>query len=126
MESLYIKGSENNPEFDFNSDGNLNIKGVSLPDNVLIIHQQLNEWLELFEKALPQEVKLTLYMEYFNTASTWMLVQIIKKISTFNSDKCKVNVTWYYGFEDDDMLADGQKIEDIVNFKFNFKELPSA
>lgn len=120
MENLFIKMTQQTPEIAFNTDGNLHIKGVSIPENSHAFFLDAMDWLKNLENALPKTVVLNLDFEYLNTASNRALVEVLKVISKYKLKRIPVEVNWYYETEDDDSKELGEDIESCVDIKFNF------
>ncbi len=123
MESLYIKATEQTPELEFKLNGYLKIQGVSLPENIFTFYNEVVDWIELYKKtSLPKKIDFVLNLEYFNTASSEMLVRIIKRIIGFKELGSDVNIIWFYEKGDDDLIEEGEKLQELVKFKFDFLE----
>jgi hypothetical protein len=122
MESLYIKATEQTPEVDFKLSGDLKIKGVSLPENIFTFYNDVVSWLAQYETSLPKNINLVLNLEYFNTASSQMLARIIKRIIGFKEIGSNVRVVWLYEKDDDDLLEEGEKLQYLVKYNFDFVE----
>jgi len=59
-------------------------------------------------------------MEYFNTASSKMLLEIFELFKNLHDSGNKVTVDWYYQEDDEDMQDAGEDYADIVELPFNF------
>lgn len=112
--------TQQTPEVSFNTDGNLSIKGVSIPENTHAFFAEAVNWLKEFEYELPKQVKLDLDFEYLNTASNRSMVEIIRIISKYKQKRTEVTVNWIYEADDDDALELGEDIEFCVDLKFNY------
>ena len=59
-------------------------------------------------------------MDYFNTASSKMLLEIFEKFKDMQEAGHKVSIDWYYQEDDEDMQDAGEDYADIVEVPFNF------
>jgi hypothetical protein len=120
MEDLHINMTQQTPEIAFKTNGDLSIKGVSIPENTHAFYTSAMDWLKEFEFNLPLEVKLDLDFEYLNTASNRSIIELIKLISKYKEKRIDLKINWLYEADDDDALELGEDIEFCVDIKFNF------
>lgn len=122
MENLYIKATQQTPEINFQTNGNLFIKGVSTPDLVKKHYQPMFDWLLEFKNNLPNEISLTLEIDYLNTSSSIIFVDLFVMINSFKSENRIVNMIWRYEEGDDDMVELGEHLKVSSKSNFNFIE----
>ncbi len=120
MEDLHINITSQTPEILFKTNGELSIKGVSIPENTHAFYLSAMDWLKELEFNLPKLVTLNLDFEYLNTASNRSIVELIKLISKYKQKRIDVQVNWLYEAEDEDALELGEDIEFCVDIKFNY------
>ncbi|MFO8021453.1 MAG: DUF1987 domain-containing protein [Perlabentimonas sp.] len=121
MEVLSIKGSHETPEVLFDKDkGEFSISGKSLPEDVKEFYSPLIKWLEEYAASPNPETVFKIKMDYFNTASSKMILEIFEKIKEMHDAGKKVVVDWYYQDDDEDMQDAGEDYADIVEIPFNF------
>ncbi|MDR2927793.1 MAG: DUF1987 domain-containing protein [Cytophagaceae bacterium] len=112
------------PEVYFNmQEGVLKISGRSLHENSLeyyapLLHW-LGEWVNIADKVT-HPVTVSFYIEYFNTTSSKMLYEFMKKLVMLNLKGVDVTIKWYY--EDDDMLEAGEDYRDLIKLPFTLIE----
>lgn len=123
MDNLLILATDETPLIDFKSKGDLLIKGVSIPENINNFYKPIVEWLEGFEKNLPSSIKLQFEIEYINTSSTRVLLDIVKRIDSFKSTCPDTKIIWCYEEEDDDNLDLGKDLEYGAKSTFIFNTL---
>ncbi len=122
MENLIINKTNETPYIDFKTNGELLIEGISLPENVYVFFGKLDAWLEGFKINLPPIINLTFDIEYLNTASSVAVLNFLRKLVDYSTNKSKVNIVWRYLKDDDDMLDEGDKLQSLTKFKFEFLE----
>jgi hypothetical protein len=116
MDNLQIAGSNKTPEILFDSNNNtLSIAGRSIPENSIEFYKPMLAWMEAYAATKPENTKLQIKLEYFNTSSSKCLLDIFKKLETIGG-KCQVE--WFYEQDDEDMLEAGEDYEAIVHVPF--------
>ncbi|MDD2277465.1 MAG: DUF1987 domain-containing protein [Bacteroidales bacterium] len=121
MEVLNIKGSHETPEVIFNKEiGVFSITGKSLPEDVKEFYSPLIKWVLEYAESPNPETVLIIKMDYFNTASSKMLLEIFEKFKDMQEAGHKVSIDWYYQEDDEDMQDAGEDYADIVEVPFNF------
>ncbi|MEQ1732819.1 MAG: DUF1987 domain-containing protein [Bacteroidia bacterium] len=111
MKNLLIHSTDETPEINFNTNGLLWVKGVSIPENITHFYTPVINWIDEFAQNLPANIQLTFEIEYINTSSTRVFLDIIKKINA-----CKLNcpdtvITWKYDQDDEDNFDLGKDLE---------------
>lgn len=121
MEALSIKGTHETPEVLFNKNsGEFSISGKSLPEDVKEFYYPIVKWVSEYAKSPNPETTLKLKMDYFNTASSKMLLEIFEHFKAMHDAGNKVVIDWYYQEDDEDMQDAGEDYADIVEVPFNF------
>ena len=127
MEVLSIKGTHETPEvlFDKNA-GVFTISGKSLPEDVKEFYNPLINWIDEYASSPNPETLLKVKMDYFNTASSKMLLEIFEKFKEIHDAGHQIKVDWYYQEDDEDMQDAGEDYADIVELPFNFISYQNA
>ena len=119
MKILEIKAKEDAPYVFMDADeGFMEIKGKSYPPDVASFYEPILDWLEEYKKEERQVLNINLIMEYFNTASSKLLLDILYKLEEIDELGKKVTVNWYYPEDDDEMLDLGEEYEGLVELEF--------
>ena len=123
MENLTISSSPCTPEVAFLLNGKLLIEGRSLPEDVDTFFDPLEKWLsQLTTESVDFDIKL----EYFNTASSKKIRNLLKTIDS-NVNIKKINITWHYEKGDEDSLESGQIFEELMQRStFRYLEFAEA
>ncbi len=118
---LNISGTEDTPEINFNSQANeFVISGRSLPEDVTTFYKPVFEWLETFLATKDPKAVFKFKLEYFNTASSKIILDILMKLEEIKQEGgADVTVEWFYDESDDDMLEAGEEYKDLVEIPFN-------
>jgi hypothetical protein len=122
METLFIKGTEDTPtvEFNYNS-GIFSIFGRSLPEDVSSFYKPAIDWLQDFSTKPKDGSNFEFKLEYFNTASSKILLDILLKLEEIASESgVSFKISWYSQESDTDMLEAGEEYADIVELPFEY------
>lgn len=124
MEALVIEGSPKTPTIEFNpSNGNLLIKGRSIPENSIEFYKPLIEILDAYNQNSQTNTKVDIQLEYFNTSSSKCILDVFKKLEAINSGNSEVLINWYYEEDDEDMLEAGEDYQAIISIPFKMIEV---
>ena len=118
MDNFFIAGTNKTPEINFKSDGTFLIKGNSYAENVSKFYLPLISWFDAMMLNKKNFKSLNIELNYVNTSSIKQLLTIITKINTLVGGKAKIN--WVYEKGDEDMLANGEDLQELSELKFNF------
>jgi len=119
MENLVIPIKKRSPQIEFNTNGSLSILGNCFPEDPRGFFVPIFSWLEEFKLSHTGEVELTIDLNYVNTSSIKILLELIQGVTGNFKSKTKIN--WIYEIEDEDMLEVGEDLEKVSEFKFNFQ-----
>ena len=123
MKNLVIPSTKKTPEIIFLATGELlMISGSSFPENINKFYQPILEWLEALKEKNPAKINMTFDLENVNTSSTRIFLQILRSVSAIIKDKKNLRIVWKYENEDQDMLEQGQTLENILKRPFEFIE----
>lgn len=126
MESLIIGKTSTTPQVNFEGNGSLLIKGVSTPGDVHTFFQPVFAWLEDFKFTNPAEINLILEIDYLNTASSKVVVQLLVALNKIKASGTKVNITWRYDEGDEDMFELGKDLEFTSNTTIAFVDVKKS
>ena len=70
---------------------------------MILFYTPIMKWLDKYFTAPNDTTSITFEMVYFNTASSKMLLDILYKIKDAIDEGHKIDVTWKY-FEDDEEM----------------------
>lgn len=119
MNTIHITATNKTPQISGNIDeGTLSIVGKSLPENPREFYKPFSEWLKDFNDSTSNKIEVNLDIEYFNTSTSNMLVELFRQLSEMSSTR-EVSVNWKYEEDDVDMEDVGNDFKvmvgDIVN-----------
>jgi uncharacterized protein YfbU (UPF0304 family) len=108
MQPIVIEATNSTPGAVFEPDGNLSLKGRSLILDVISFYQPLIEWAAQLNT---HSVNFTVAFDYFNTASSKKLLELLKVIDD-NTNVREYDVNWHFESDDEDILEKGQIFEE--------------
>ena len=78
MKDLVIEGKQlgKTPSIEFKANGQLKISGRSIPEDSRTFYQPVFNWLDSFKVNLPSKVEMKVSLEYFNTSSSILLLNM--------------------------------------------------
>jgi len=122
MENLYIPGSDETPEITFDkTKGVFEIKGRSLPEDVIEFYSRVFSWLEQYVSDPNEESVFKIKIDYFNSASQRALNEIFTILNRIPVKGKKVLIEWFYFEDDDEMKESGHEFAELTNLPFQFK-----
>jgi hypothetical protein len=126
METLIIKGTEDTPDVVFDIEKNIfEISGRSLPEDVVTFYQPVMEWLNELEKTPMDTFILDIKLDYFNTASSKLILDIFLKLDVLFSEGKDIKVRWYYSELDEDLGEAGEEYSELVDIPFDLIAITS-
>lgn len=124
METIKIISTEDTPNVILDPVNNhFEISGRSLPEDVVVFYQPVMKWLEELDKAPIANMVLNIKLEYFNTASSKLILDILLKLEEIFQNGTQVKVVWSFLAADSDMKEAGEEYSEIVGLPFELKEI---
>jgi len=120
-EVVEISGTSDSPKvvFDYNS-GKFSFSGRSLPQNPKEFYNPLLKWISAYSKQPHKETHLVFNMEYFNTASSKMILEVIEAFKQSENAASKLKIDWHYFEDDEEMYDTGKEFSEMTNTDFNY------
>ncbi|MDI9340804.1 MAG: DUF1987 domain-containing protein [Sediminibacterium sp.] len=119
MENLTIKATDDTPEVSFDTSGVMILSGRSLPEDAASFYNPLLQWLSDYGKSgVTNPVVFDMKLEYFNTASSKMLLDLFNELESVAKSGVDALVRWYYPEGDDDMQEAGEEYAELVEIRF--------
>jgi hypothetical protein len=123
MEKLVIEKTDTTPQIDFDPEqGLLKITGRSIPLNPKRFYEPVLSWIEKYTSQANNSTVLDVYMDYFNTASTFLITDIIRQLVKGLEGR-GLTVNWYHDTGDDDVLEIAGNMESVTGIKFVYHEV---
>ncbi|MDH5365517.1 MAG: DUF1987 domain-containing protein [Cyclobacteriaceae bacterium] len=118
MEILNLEGAEDTPKIILDKgNGIYEISGRSLPEDSAEFYQPVLDWIEEYNKDPNPETEFVFKLEYFNTASSKLILDVLSALEDVQG--CKI--TWYFHEDDEDMEEAGEEFSELVEIPFEYK-----
>ncbi len=121
MRVIKIEGTDDTPQVTLDANPEnpfMEISGRSLPEDVVAFYDPILEWLDEYAESPLEKTVLNIKLEYFNTASSKLLLDILLKLEDMSESGNDVLVRWHFPDDDEDMEEAGEEYEDIVEVPF--------
>ena len=120
MNALYITGTDDSPDVILDKEkGDFTLSGKSLPEDVSTFFAPILDWINEYAKEPLEKTIFTINLEYFNTASSKLLLDIFMLLEELHEDGSEVEINWHYADYDEDMKDAGVEYSEMVDLKFN-------
>jgi len=116
----HILPTDKTPEFIFDAEGTLSIKGRSMALHRTAPSEKLLNCIDKYLQNPARTTTVTISLEYLNSFGTHILVAIMRKIALVVDQGKILVVKWYYDEEDDDILERGHHIAETFNIPIEF------
>jgi hypothetical protein len=119
MEAKRLVGTDESPEVILDKKTNeFKFQGKSLPEDVKEFYNPILEWVEQYAMDPNEETVVEFNMEYFNSASSKQILDILERFAMITEKGKKIAVKWHYMQDDEDMEDAGESYADIVDMPF--------
>jgi hypothetical protein len=119
MQAIKIKGSDDTPNVILDKDNAIfEISGRSLPEDVAAFYEPILDWLDEYSEDPLEKTVFNFKLEYFNTASSKLLLDVLLKLEDMYDDGKDILVRWHFPDDDEDMEEAGEEYADIVEVPF--------
>jgi hypothetical protein len=120
---LSIEPTKNTPTVLFADNGKLKMEGRAMPENVNVFFKPL---IDFVQEISADEVIFDINLEYFNTATSKKLLELLKHLDA-NNNVNSVLVNWFFEEDDDDSVETAEIFEEsLIRVKFCYREYVEA
>ncbi|NBC83961.1 MAG: DUF1987 domain-containing protein [Bacteroidetes bacterium] len=121
MKPFIFEGTEDTPKIILDKqENNFEISGKSLPEEVTAFYKPVLEWMDEYIQTPNKKTVLKLKFEYFNSASSKVIAEIIKLFVKLQERGYSIEIQWYYPEDDEEMLETGEEFSEIAGFDFKY------
>jgi len=120
MNELRIQATKSSPEILLNPEGMIRIRGRSIHENMFEFFKPIEDWVNEYIKSPADVTCVDMSLEYFNSASAKLLIQLFQKISHVQLKNRKFIINWYYEEGDEDIFERGEYFSSVLKIPFNF------
>ena len=121
MDVIKIAGTDDTPNVHLDKgNGIFELSGRSLPEDVTMFYQQILDWVDEYAQSPNEKTVFNFKLEYFNTASSKVILDILLKFEEIVENGHDVVIKWFYNEDEEDMLEAGEEYADIVEVPFDY------
>lgn len=125
MDSLFVEAGTITPFVEFDkAKGVFIIQGRSLPEDVKAYYIPLVQWWDMYLQSPNPYTHLVLDFDYFNTATSKMLLIMLNKVKDLYKNGNEVLITWKYPQLDAEMEEAGEEFAELLNIPFEMISKP--
>lgn len=122
MEIIYLEGTEDTPKVLLDPSKNIfEISGRSLPEDCASFYGPILKWLDSYVSSPNPNTIFEIKLEYFNTASSKMILDVLSKMEKLKESGKQVTIQWYFHDDDEDMQEAGEEFSELVEVPFEYK-----
>ncbi len=119
MEDLHIEATESTPKIEYNRDeAKIAFHGRSIPENATNFYGPVFEWIKTYKSSAGEKTELEFYLDYINSISQKIILDILKEFSELNDSGSNVCVKWMFEEEDEEMEDEGKIFASKVDLDF--------
>ena len=119
LERIEIQERDDTPYVRLDAEeGYCTMVGKSFPPDVSKFFEPIIKWIDALKEAEVKDLSFTFKLDYYNTASSKMMLDMLYKLEELMQDGASVEVVWYYPDDDEDMLDAGEEFERLVDLPF--------
>lgn len=127
MTGLNIEATKATPQIVLDKDSKMFLlKGKSFPEESRSFYAPLFTWLEEYAKDPNEETLFEFKMEYFNSSSSLIILEILNLLDRIHKSGKKVTISWSYLDIDEDMLEAGEEYSDLVSLPFEYHPIDES
>lgn len=121
---MFVPATEKTPFIKFNEkESTLEVIGRSIPEDAYVFYGPLFTKLSSLSVSVPKSMKLIMQLEYFNTHSSRLILEILKKVQTLREQGTMVKVFWVCDEHDEEMIEYGEDLRGLVDLPIEITEL---
>ena len=121
MDPLIISATNESPGVNFDKEiGKFLLFGKSFPEEARNFFDPVFLWIEEYLKQPNEETIFEVRLDYFNSATSTMLLEILYLLEKIVEKGKKVTIKWNYLEIDDDMFDAGKEYAEMVKIPFEF------
>jgi hypothetical protein len=117
---MHILSTNQTPEYIFNYEGMIKIRGRGLYSDKPELSDQIISWIDGYLKNPAQVTYVTISLEYLNSLSTSVLVSVLRKLLPIRLQSKRLVVKWYYDADDENILDRGKYISSYCDIPIEF------
>jgi hypothetical protein len=120
MNIINLEGTEDTPKIILDPNNSIfEISGRSLPEDCASFYKPILDWLSQYTPSA--KMNFNFKLDYFNTASSKMILDILTRLEKIKEKGGDVAVVWCHSEDDEDMQEAGEEFSELVEIPFEIK-----
>lgn len=120
---IFIEQTTKTPSIKADSSGIIELKGISVPEDGIKFFLPLKNWIDTYSKSPAPLTLCKVNLDYFNTSSAKVLLNIFRLLEKIGKDGHEVKVVWSYEENDSEIEEAGHDFANLIDIAFEFNEL---
>jgi len=122
MEPIRISGTSQYPTITLDKEsGTFEFKGNCLPEDAKAFFEPIIAWIEEYAQNPNPETVVRFKMIYYNTPSSKMIFQVLKRFEKIALDGHKITILWLYNEDDIDIKDAGKDLANHIKIPFRLE-----
>ncbi len=122
MEPFKVTGTSQYPHIILDKDsGKFEFSGNSLPEDAKAFFDPIIQWIENYSQTPNPETVVRFKMVYYNTPSSKLLFQVLKRFEKIAAMGNKVSIVWAYNEDDIDIKDAGRDLAEHIKVPFKME-----
>ncbi len=119
MKKIVLKSTDQTPNVILDKEnGVFEFSGNALPEDINDYYKPLFRWWDEYIEEPNENTRLIFKLVYFNSASSKMIFEIMKKLEKLYEKGFGVEILWYYSEDDEDMEISGEEFAAHFDYPF--------
>ena len=102
--------------------GIIEIKGRSMPENVLIFFEPIFDWIKEYIKDPAEFTKIDLFLAYTNSCSIKHISDMLRLLDSSYKEGHDMKIFWTYEQNDEEAKEAGHELESLLDIPFEYIE----
>lgn len=122
MEPFKVTGTSQYPNIVLDkASGKFEFSGNSLPEDAKAFFDPIIQWIENYALDPNPETVVRFKMVYYNTPSSKLLFQVLKRFERIAASGNKISVIWAYNEDDIDIKDAGRDLAEHIKIPFKME-----
>ena len=120
MEKLIISATNETPNVSLiATEGTFSFSGKSYPENVNDFYANVFNYIQNYIQNPLENTILEFTWTYYNTATSKVMVKIIKELKAVINKGKAFEIKWYCNANDDLMIEKGEELKEVLDIDFS-------
>lgn len=118
--TLLITATSTTPDITFDAkEGIFEIKGTSMAEDAVGFYMPVIDWLKDYAENPNEETHVVFKMNYFNTASSKLIWEIMSLFQDISAKGSQVKIDWIFQEDDEEMEEAGEIYAERMDIQVN-------